>query len=116
MEPLMANNKDRGTLKWTSMMLPEHVAMLKEWANEVEKVPRPQLDPQQFEEFEQTISDAVVENQALAFVYWSRGEFHTLVGHVHYIDYHEKKLRIIDKFEERFFLSFIDIVDVRMND
>ncbi|MER1998984.1 MAG: YolD-like family protein [Lysinibacillus sp.] len=31
-------NKDRGTIKWTALMLPEHTARLHEWRAESEKV------------------------------------------------------------------------------
>ena len=31
-------NKDRGTIKWTALMLPEHTALLREWRTESEKV------------------------------------------------------------------------------
>lgn len=36
--------KDRGRIKWTAMMLPEHVRELREWYGEDEKTPKPSLD------------------------------------------------------------------------
>ncbi|WP_156289185.1 YolD-like family protein [Oceanobacillus salinisoli] len=42
--------RDRGSIKWTSLMLPEHVELLKEWWQEDKKVDMPILDSQQMEE------------------------------------------------------------------
>ena len=36
--------KDRGTIKWTSLMLPEHVERLKNMWSETEKTAKPLLD------------------------------------------------------------------------
>lgn len=38
--------KDRGTKKWTSIMLPEHVKALRELNAELNKVEKPILDEQ----------------------------------------------------------------------
>ncbi|MFC5591257.1 YolD-like family protein [Sporosarcina soli] len=35
--------KDRGRIKWTAMMLPEHIKELRTWQNEDELVKRPKL-------------------------------------------------------------------------
>lgn len=42
--------KDRGNIKWTSLMLPEHVEKLKEMWREMEKMDKPILDEQALEE------------------------------------------------------------------
>ena len=41
--------RDRGRIKWNSLMLPEHVTMLREWAAEETKEQRKQLDEQKLE-------------------------------------------------------------------
>jgi len=41
---MVNQNKDRGNIKWTSLMLPEHVQMVKEIWKEEEKVQKPVLD------------------------------------------------------------------------
>ncbi|MDE1442222.1 YolD-like family protein, partial [Bacillus licheniformis] len=38
------NLKDRGSIKWTAMMLPEHVVLLRELESIQNKVKRPVLD------------------------------------------------------------------------
>ncbi|HSP21621.1 MAG TPA: YolD-like family protein [Planococcus sp. (in: firmicutes)] len=36
--------KDRGTIKWTAMMLPEHIQMLRDWQSQERSDKRPCLD------------------------------------------------------------------------
>jgi hypothetical protein len=39
-----AKMRDRGSIKWTAMMLPEHTSQLREDVANYEKAERPQLD------------------------------------------------------------------------
>ena len=52
-------NRDRGTIKWTAMMLPEHVKLLREWHAEDDYIPKPQHDEYEFEELALQIQTAV---------------------------------------------------------
>lgn len=36
--------KDRGNIKWQGLMLPEHIKMLRDWYEEDNQVPRPDLN------------------------------------------------------------------------
>ncbi len=42
--------RDRGRIKWTSLMLPEHVKMLRDWANEDMWEKTKEIDEQKLEE------------------------------------------------------------------
>ncbi|MFV8830522.1 YolD-like family protein [Alkalihalobacterium sp. APHAB7] len=106
--------KDRGNIKWTALMLPEHVGMLRQWAADLDKVPRPELDEQEWQEFEITIRDAMSENNALTIKYWENGYYKTLVGRVHYVDMNGKQFRIVDEFDERYYVAFADIIAVNI--
>ena len=53
---MLDNIRDRGTKKWTAMMLPEHLKELRIWENENKMVKRPEL-----EEFELTLIAEEVE-------------------------------------------------------
>lgn len=46
----MTNIHDRGNIKWTAIMLPEHVQMLDEIFNGPEKKKKPILDEQEIQE------------------------------------------------------------------
>ncbi|MCY8467015.1 YolD-like family protein, partial [Bacillus atrophaeus] len=50
--------RDRGTIKWTSMMLPEHLTQLKQDLLDVSKIEKPSLDNQQIEEMDILVSEA----------------------------------------------------------
>ena len=107
--------KDRGTIKWTAMMLPEHVGMVKRVWKNAEKQPKPILDEQALEEIERSILEANKTRNELVITYWENGEFINIVGHVHSIITHQNAIRIEDKFESRYTVAFSDIIDIRLN-
>ena len=51
-------NRDRGTMKWNAMMLPEHVKLLREWKEEDRRVERPDFDEWALEEMNVQIEAA----------------------------------------------------------
>jgi hypothetical protein len=55
-------NRDRGTIKWTAMMLPKHVKLLSEWQAEYD-----------FEELAHQIQIAFQTNSELTIQYWQNG-------------------------------------------
>lgn len=61
------NLKDRGPIKWTAMMLPEHVSLLRELESNHNKVKRPVLDMAQIEEMERVICEAMEFNSPVQF-------------------------------------------------
>ncbi|WP_349407670.1 YolD-like family protein [Pseudalkalibacillus sp. SCS-8] len=105
--------RDRGTIKWTSMMLPEHVRLLRDWKEEERLRKRPELDEQKLEEMNETIHEAMAYNLALSFVYFEQYDYKMLVGHIHYADPVKKELRIVDEFGDRYDLKLQDILDIR---
>lgn len=50
--------RDRGTIKWTALMLPEHVEMLKRLWQEDKRIPKPLLDSQELEMINRQLIDA----------------------------------------------------------
>ncbi len=105
--------RDRGNIKWTSMMLPEHVKLLRDWKEEERLRKKPELDEQKLEEMNETINEAMAYNETLSFVYFSAYEYKLLVGNIHYADPVRKELRIVDEFGDRYDLKLQDIVDIR---
>ncbi|GAB3801050.1 YolD-like family protein [Virgibacillus kimchii] len=53
---------DRGNIKWTSLMLPEHVQLIKEMWEEDDKKEKPILDEQQIEEIIMKLRMALHDN------------------------------------------------------
>ncbi|WP_128747506.1 YolD-like family protein [Lederbergia galactosidilytica] len=75
-------------LMWESsrMMLPEHVECILDWRKSLDEEKKPIIDEQQWEEFGQTIQEAIANNQRVKFTIWKDGFFEDVKGWVHNID------------------------------
>lgn len=104
--------RDRGTKKWTAMMLPEHVQSLKDLLIDEKKVKKPEIDEQALEEFELLICEAIESNRPLEFKLFDRGFTETVIGTVHFINHLKSQLIIQD--EEGYFhhLPFANLINV----
>lgn len=87
--------RDRGTIKWTSMMLPEHVRLLRDWAREDEYETKPELDEQQLEQMNEMICDAMQYGAELLITFFDRTHHQTIKGTIHYVDEIQRKLRVV---------------------
>lgn len=65
--------RDRGSKKWTSLMLPEHVERLKAWKREARIPQRKEPDAQQFEEWNRLVAKAMQDGLPLRMTYWQNG-------------------------------------------
>ncbi|QOY34248.1 YolD-like family protein [Anaerobacillus isosaccharinicus] len=106
--------RDRGTMKWTAIMLPEHVAMLREYYADQKKKEKPELDEQEIEEIERMIFDGMEGDLKLVLIYWSDGNFKTLIGKVDCIDQISKKIKVVDEFNDKFYLDVENVVSVQI--
>ncbi|MGG1684859.1 YolD-like family protein [Pseudalkalibacillus sp. NRS-1564] len=104
--------RDRGNIKWQGFFMTEHNGMLKQFREEEKRVPMPDVDPQQMEEFERIICEAMAENLTLRFTYWVNYEIKDVIGCVHYVDDYAKQFRIVCENDEHFRLDFARVVDV----
>ncbi|MFC4411210.1 YolD-like family protein [Chungangia koreensis] len=75
--------RDRGSKKWTAMMLPEHLRLLREWQDEDAIPDRKEPDEQQLEEWEFLLSEAMEWNKEVAIRYWKNGNPQEVKGYVH---------------------------------
>ena len=105
--------KDRGKMKWVSMMLPEHVQMLREWADEDLNKELIVLDEQQIEEMNHIIAEAMEHQLLVAISYYHQKRYHVMMGHIHYYDEWKKQLNVIDRFDEAQYIKLADIMDIR---
>ncbi|MBM7648069.1 hypothetical protein JOC78_001009 [Bacillus ectoiniformans] len=88
--------RDRGTIKWTAMMLPEHVQLLREWMEKEEEEPPKELDEQKLEEMNEKAAEAMESNLAVMVIYYDHGRYRQLIGHIHYYQPHNQSFRIVD--------------------
>lgn len=85
---------DRGSKKWSAMMLPEHVKMLKEVQREYYLEEKPVLDEQKLEEINFKLVLAKQDNLLVDVTFYTKGEFKHIKGYVNIIDYTNKYIRI----------------------
>src|SRR5690625_132549 len=101
---------DRGTKKWVSLMLPEHVEMLKEVF--VEYKEKPILDEQQMIEIDQKLKYALKEKVEIEMTYYKRGTFKKVNGRLQSIDQWCGYIVLLNECGHR--ISLGDIVQVEL--
>ena len=83
---------DRGTKKWTSLMLPEHVEMLQKLWAEDKKVPRPSLSQDDFEQMDQIINLALYQNVPVVLTAYQDEQTKVYQGHIKNVSQQKKAL------------------------
>ncbi|WP_085992076.1 YolD-like family protein [Oceanobacillus senegalensis] len=69
--------RDRGSIKWTSLMLPEHVELLNQLWEEDTKRSKPILDPQQLEDINHRLVYALENDKTITIsIYDHAKEYH----------------------------------------
>lgn len=74
-------NKDRGTIKWTALMLPEHTARLREWQAESEKVLPSEKNEWQLADIEQALQIAYTTKCPITLTLYHE-QWSTIYGYV----------------------------------
>lgn len=108
--------RDRGRIKWNSLMLPEHVKMLREWAEEETWVKQKQLDEQKLEMLNETAAEAMEFGKTVLITYFDTNRYAQLTGTIHYFDNLQKKFRIIDQSGSVRLISLKKIDQIRIID
>ena len=96
---------DRGTKKWTSLMLPEHVKMLEDMYKEMDHKEKPVLDEQQIEENSFKLQSVLEYKLEVRVRYFVDYDFETIEGSV-------KSIRNNLIYIEGTGINFDDIIEV----
>ena len=113
--PDISQVRDRGSKKWTSLMLPEHVKFIRDYIVDQKKVPRPELDEFDLHAIEETISIAYKRKSFVTLKIWKDGDLFFHGGDLVDIDLHRRVISIDNPFgTEKYSLE--DIVDVTIKD
>lgn len=104
--------RDRGNIKWISMMLPEHVQHLKEFANEAKKTKKPLLDEQTYEQFDMIAYEAWMKKRPLRVTYDEDGITKTVQGKIVRNNNLEKQLQFITEDAARYDIPLQQIIDM----
>lgn len=97
---------DRGTIKWTSIMMPEHIKLLDETWKELERKDKPILDDQQKLDIDLKLQCAIKDDLTVEVKYFSDGDYLTAKDKLQMID--RKKIRLQDEKE----IPLNDVLDV----
>lgn len=108
--------RDRGRIKWTAMMLPEHVKMLRDWAHEDTYEQQKEIDEQKLEEMNGLLATAMEEHQSVILTHFRNRKYELVIGQIHHWDEFAQKLHIIDHFEQIHRISVLDIADVQIKE
>ncbi|HLO10690.1 MAG TPA: YolD-like family protein [Pseudoneobacillus sp.] len=108
--------RDRGRIKWTAMMLPEHVKLLRDWAHEDTYEHQKEIDEQKIEEMNSLLASAMEENKSMIITHYRNRKYEIVIGQIHYWDEFSHKLHIIDHFEEIHRILIRDIADVQLKE
>lgn len=75
-------NRDRGTIKWNAMMLPEHVKLLRDWQAEDQYEIKPDVDEWAQQELAEQLQIAYKNHVFIELTYWLKGKIYTERGYV----------------------------------
>ncbi|MDF2535389.1 MAG: YolD-like family protein [Bacillales bacterium] len=80
--------KDRGVIKWTSLMLPEHVKMLRDWKLERHWELEKMLDEHKNDELDEILKQSFESGDKLEITYYDKINFkhEIIIGNISGID------------------------------
>ena len=80
------NIRDRGTKKWTAMMLPEHVVALREWIAEDDYVEKPEFSDWELRLLQEEIERSLQSGCTVNIQTWKDGRVISYEGIISKID------------------------------
>lgn len=107
--------KDRGRIKWTALMLPEHVEMIREWYEKDERVPKPDLNEYDLQLLQEEMDIALKRQCEVLIHSWEDGTIHEHRGTIEGIDARSRML-IYKKSDEKHRLPMDKVVSIEMVD
>jgi len=107
--------KDRGAIKWSAMMLPEHKKFLEKMYAEKEHREKPILDQDKYEEINRVLLFVWEKEKAVKIKFYREDTFQCIEGIITKYIPGEKKLKIIDNSGKVEFLYLDQIVDAEIS-
>jgi len=112
---MVGDIQERGALKWTALMLPEHIRMLREWKEEDNRVPKPKLDEFDLQMLQENIEIAIVRRCQVEIQVWKDYQFHYYTGMIISMDIQTRSIIYDDSISTKR-LSVDEIPSVRLID
>ena len=92
--------RDRGNIKWTAMMLPEHLRELRKWQAEDNLVKRPDLSEWDLQQIQQEIDRAIRSRKLTEVQTWSDGILRKDVGVIASADISSQRIQLDERWIE----------------
>ncbi|MCI1592573.1 YolD-like family protein [Heyndrickxia oleronia] len=108
--------RDRGNKKWVSLMLPEHIKMIKDMKVDLNRQSRPMIDEYQVQEFEERIKYAQEYKLLLEFSIFDQGFIKNSIGRVIKLDPLSKQIKIKTMKSEFEYINFTDVIEIKILD
>lgn len=89
---IVGDVQDRGNLKWTALMLPEHIRMLREWYEEDHRIPRPDLDEFDLRQIQEELDVGLKRNCEMKIETWHDEQVTEHRGRIERIDLSARNL------------------------
>ncbi|WP_342505057.1 YolD-like family protein [Sporosarcina sp. FSL K6-2383] len=88
--------RDRGHIKWTAMMLPEHLTKLREWVGEDGYEEKPDIDEWTLQEFQQQLAIAYQSQCEIRVKTWNKGMLADITGTLTKLDEQAQLIYVTD--------------------
>ncbi|WP_190279491.1 YolD-like family protein [Ornithinibacillus gellani] len=106
-------NQDRGSIKWTSLMLPEHVVLLKELYEQDQHVQQPEIDEQQVEHIHSIIMEAQREQTPICISYYSKKQVNNVTGFIQSVDSNTQQVILENKLKNKIIIPAKNLIDAQ---
>ncbi|UOQ45303.1 YolD-like family protein [Halobacillus salinarum] len=91
-----SSNRDRGSIKWTSLMLPEHVEMIKKLWKEDERVEKGIMDEQKAIEIDFILQRALHDDLTVRVKVYNGFDYDEIEMKMEYINKMDRKIFGVD--------------------
>lgn len=105
---------DRGTKKWTAMMLPEHVVQLRGIWQDDGKEEHPVIDAATLAEISDRINSAIKFNQEIEITYWICDQVVKVSGRVHQVNQRDEYYYFVQNDGSFIKIYFDEILDANV--
>ena len=99
-------------MKWSSLMLPEHVEILQELWQEDRYEKKPTIDEQQMEWNEQLLQEAYINQSLIQVTHYNSGRYHKERLRVMYMEPSTRSIRFTDQQDDRKYISIENILQI----
>lgn len=100
---------DRGNIKWTAMMMPEH-QMLKDYWDSTERKQKPVLDVQEIQQINMKLQLAIHNDLTVEIKYFDNHDYQRVRGKLSKVDALNKSIELSN--DGYYNISLEDILDV----